>query len=92
MASGRGVSVPLRMLQSIENVTNSLKANFNSDYSIPKKAPTPFPTGYRPELDVSDLLCSKLASYFQSLIGNLLKIVKLGRVDIYVEVSKLSSH
>ena len=80
------------VLQSIENVTNYLKVHFNSDYSIPKKAPTPFPVGYRPELDVSDLLSTELASYFQSLIGILLWIVELGRVDVQVEVSKLSSH
>ena len=39
-----------------------------------------------PELDAED------ASYYQSLIGVLRWIVELGRVDICLEVSMLSSH
>ena len=44
------------------------------------------------ELDVSPKLDAKLAPYYQSLIGILRWIVELGRVDICVEVSMMSSH
>ena len=47
---------------------------------------------YRAELDVSAELSPGDASYYQSLIGVLRWIVELGRVDICLEVSVLSSH
>lgn len=56
------------------------------------KAPTPLSSGYRPEIDVSAELDGPEASYFHSLIGVLRWIVELGRADICVEVSMMSSH
>ena len=47
---------------------------------------------YRPEIDVSLELNHCDASYYESLIGVLWWIVELGRVDISLEVSMLSSH
>ena len=47
---------------------------------------------YHPELDVSEKLSSSDALYYQSLIGILRWIVELGRVDICLEVSMMSSH
>ena len=47
---------------------------------------------YRPELDVSEELSPSDASYYQSLIGILQWIVELGRVDICLEVSMMSSN
>ena len=58
---------------------------------MPTRADTPFTSNYRPELDVTRELDSGDASYFQSLIGILRWIVELGRVDICLEVSMLSS-
>ena len=49
-------------------------------------------TGYRPELDVSPLLEPGQASYFMSLIGILHWAVKLGRIDIFIGITLLSSH
>jgi hypothetical protein len=46
---------------------------------------------YRPELDVTPELSPKEAAYYQSLIGILRWIVELGRVDIGLEVSVMSS-
>jgi len=63
-----------------------------SDRKLPKKAEAPFKTGYRPEIDVSRELVGDEASYYQSLIGILRWIVELGRVDICLEVSLMSSH
>ena len=51
----------------------------------------PMTPGYRPELDVSPLLDEDQASYYMSLIGILRWMVELGRIDICVDVSLLSS-
>ena len=59
---------------------------------LPRKADTPIQTTYRPELDVTTELNATEASYYQSLIGILRWIVELGRVDICLEVSMMSSH
>ncbi len=47
---------------------------------------------YGPELDVSPLLGPEQANYFASLIGVLCWAVKLGWIDIHIDVSLLSSH
>ena len=60
--------------------------------TLPKKAEAPFKSGYRPEIDVSRELGPVDASYYMSLIGVLRWIVELGRVDICLEVSMMSSH
>ena len=59
---------------------------------FPSKADTPIRTVYRPELDVTPELNASNASYYQSLIGILRWIVELGRADICLEVSMMSSH
>jgi hypothetical protein len=64
----------------------------NSKWTLPAKAETPMQTSYRPELDVSPELEPNEASYYQSLIGVLRWMVELGRVDICLECSMLSSH
>ena len=56
------------------------------------KAPTPLSNGYRPEIDMSPELESADASYYHSLIGVLRWMVELGRVDMCIEVSMMSSH
>ena len=48
--------------------------------------------GYRPEVVTSEELGTHNASYYQSLIGVLRWMVDLGRIDICVEVSMMSSH
>ena len=59
---------------------------------LPYKAPTPLSSGYCPEIDVPPEVGEADASYFHSLIGVLRWIVELGRVDLDVEVSMMSSH
>ena len=49
-------------------------------------------SGYRPEIDITPDLGEADAAYFDYLIGVLRWIVELGRVDINVEASMLSSH
>ena len=57
-----------------------------------KKPGTPIPTSYSPDLDITPELISTDAAYYQSLVGFLRWIVELGRVDICLEVSLISSH
>ena len=57
-----------------------------------KKPGTPIPTSYSPELDITPEQISTDAAYYQSLVGILLWIVELGRVDICLEVSLMSPH
>jgi len=60
-------------------------------YKLPAKADTPTQTSYRPELDVTPELSPTLAAYYMSLVGILRWIVELGRADICLEVSMMSS-
>ena len=77
---------------AVRNVEEYLKKRGDGRWSLPAKAETPIQSTYRPELDVSPELDAEDASYYQSLIGVLRWIVELGRVDICLEVSMLSSH
>ena len=61
-------------------------------YKMLRTAETPMTTSYRPELDVTPKLDHIMAVYYMSLIGILQWIVELGRVDICLEVSMMSSH
>lgn len=56
-----------------------------------KRANSPFPTDYAPEMDTTELLNPEQASYYQSQIGILRWMVEIGRVDIITEVSLLAS-
>ena len=58
---------------------------------LAKKATNPFAAGYEPKLDVTEPLEPEDATYYQSQIGVLRWMVKLGRVDIITEVSLLAS-
>ncbi len=51
-----------------------------------------FPSDWKPELDVTDLLEDEDASYFQQQIGVLRWMVELGRVDILTEISMLAAY
>ena len=57
-----------------------------------KKISLPLPTHYHPELDSSEELNTDQACYYQSLIGILRWIVKLGQIDIGFEASVMASH
>ena len=74
----------------VKNVEEYVK--YKESLNIPGIAETPMHTSYRPELDVSMELTPVLAPYYMSSIGILRWIVELGRVDICLEVSMMSSH
>lgn len=56
------------------------------------KYSTPMTANYRPELDYSPFLPDATATYYMELIGILRWAVELGRIDIMVDVSLLSSY
>jgi len=53
---------------------------------------TPMTANYRPELDYTPFLADSAVNYYMELIGILRWIVELGRLDIMVDVSLLSSY
>ena len=77
---------------AVNNVAAYLMSEDSKRWKMPNKADTPLTTTYRPELDVSRELNKADAAYYQSLIGILRWIVELGRVDVCLEVSMMSSH
>ena len=77
---------------AVENVEAYLKSEDSKCWKMSNKADTPLTTTYSSELDVSRELNVADAAYYQSLIGILRWIVELGRVDVCLEVSMMSSH
>ena len=77
---------------AVKNVEEYLAKQVDDRWKLPAKAETPIQTSFRPELDISPELNGTEASYYQSLIGVLRWMVELGRIDICLEVSMLSSH
>ena len=78
---------------AIRNVETWLnKGNNKKVRGLLPNPSTPLPTSYWPELDVSQELEASESSYYASLIGVLRLIVELGRIDICLEVSMMSSH
>ena len=59
---------------------------------MPKKVENPFKMGYDPELDTSSELDPDTVSYYLTVIGILRWMIELGRIDIIMEVTLLSSH
>jgi hypothetical protein len=74
---------------AVNNVREHLR---KKGENLPNRVQTPLSSKYRPEIDISPELGEDDASYYHSLIGVLRWIVELGRVDIDVEVSMMSSH
>ena len=77
---------------AVKNVEAYLDSQDSKHWKMSSKVDTPLTTTYRPELDISRELNVADAAYYQSLIGILRWIVELGRVDVCLEVSMMSSH
>ncbi len=75
--------------QAIANVETELQAN---QCTLCGRYSTPMSSNYQPELDYTPFLDDKAANYYMELIGILRWIVELGRMDIMVDVSLLSSY
>ncbi len=76
----------------MQNFQTHLTQKLDGRYKIPAKADKPFACDYCPDTDVTDPLDPECASFFQHLIGVMQWMVELGRVDIAMEVSMLSSY
>ena len=66
---------------------NGDKKEYDCDYLLPRKAPSPMSNDYCPQIDDSPELNTTDADYYQSLISILIWMAELGRVDICTEVS-----
>ena len=58
--------------------------------TLKSKAPSVLPSGYRPELNATELCNDDDASYYSSVIGILRWAVELGQIDICTEVSMMA--
>ena len=76
---------------TVANVVSHLKSR-GQEHMMPKRAPTPFKGGYKPELDTSPELAAEDATYYQSQIGILRWACELGSIDMITEISMLVSH
>ena len=68
-------------------VVEALIAEDDPEAKLKTTARNPLPTGYKPELDITQELNDELGSRFLQLIGILRWSIELGRLDIFVEAS-----
>ena len=73
---------------AVENVEAALE---KKGLQLPTKVSTPFVTNYHPSEDTSQELDADGTRLFQEMIGVLRWAIELGRVDILLEVSLLST-
>jgi hypothetical protein len=73
-------------------VVERLLSEDGEGYVLKSKVKNPFPTGYKPEIDVADELSPELASRYMQLIGILRWAVEIGQINIYLKVSLLSQY
>ena len=74
---------------AVLNVEQKLNKEGNR---LQTKCKTPFKSGYRPELDVSQELKADGVKYYMELIGVLIWAVEILQVDILYETSIMSTH
>ena len=83
------ISASQYVQEKVCNVEAHLKRN-----GMPMRKGTNYPltSNYRPECDISAELDPEDSSYYASLIGVLRWMVGMGRLDVYCEVSMVSSY
>ena len=74
---------------AIENIEQTLA---ETNQRLPTKCRTPLSSGYRPELDNSPELKTEGLQRYQELVSIWHWAVELGRVDILLETSLISTH
>ena len=74
---------------AIDNVEARLA---NSDLRLPSRCDTPMSTSYHPSEDVTREMNAEELHTYQELIGILRWAIEIGRIDILLKVSLLSSH
>ena len=78
--------------QHVQSACKNVRECVESGRQKIPRANTPLSSNCRPELDLSNELNVADAAHHQSLIGIPRWMVELGRVDICLEVSMMSSH
>ena len=86
-----GMSSSKYVQEAVANVDRYLASN-HIGKTLKRKVKSTWPTGYEAELDTSEELEAREASFYQHLIGVLHWIVELGRVNVITEVSQLASY
>ena len=66
-----GMSPSKYVQESVANAVKYLASHFDGKYKLPAAAANPFPTNYEPEMDISEILKPDVATYYQSLIGQM---------------------
>ena len=74
---------------AVDNVSECLR---KKGLRLPTRCVTPLQSGYKPELDTTPELKADGVQFYQELIGVLRWAVEIGRLDILLEVSLMSSH
>jgi hypothetical protein len=87
-----GMSPAKYIKEGVSNCEKHLKTNYDGWYAMPTQAVNPFVMGYEPKIDETPALDPDQASYFQSIIGVMRWMCKIGRIDITTEVLLLSLH
>ena len=74
---------------AVDNVESRLT---ESDLRLPYRCDTPMSTSYHPSKDITRELNAEGLHTYQELIGILRWAIKIGRINILLEVSLISSH
>jgi hypothetical protein len=75
---------------AVQNMEEQLAKK--SQGRLPTRCGMPLSSGYKPELDATAELKADGVQYYQELIGVLRWAIKLGRVDLLLEVSLMSAY
>ncbi len=73
-----GISPAKYIREAVKNCKDYVCKPLPPQYRLTKLAPNPFPTKFDLGIDISPDLDPDIASYFQSLIGIMCWMVKLG--------------
>ena len=83
---------PRKYIENALKVVEQMLQDDGEGAELRKKAANPFPSNYKPELDVTEELEGDLASRYLQLIGILRWAIELGRIDIFHEVAIMSQY
>ncbi len=87
-----GVSLAKYIKEAVSNCEKHLILNYGGRHVLLTQAANPFVMGYEPELDETPALDPDRSLYFQSIIGVMQWMCKIGCIDIATEVLLLSLH
>ena len=78
--------------EAVKNCAVHIAATYGGRFRLPKKAENPFKMDYGPELDTNPEFDSVAVSYYLTIISLLRWMIELGRTNMIIKVSLLSSH